>query len=148
MANGRKGAQIEEWLSIILALAATIFAPIAISLTHNWEPENKIFWTMPLWIGLFYLIFQMAFLLRLVSSSDRNVSQGVLDSVVAIFPLVAGLVLLALSIVDSQSFSFSSYQLNELAVLIIVGASEFLLTIWILFVLNRRTVTWGGGDAG
>ncbi len=90
----------------------------------------------------------MALLLRLVSASDRNISQGVLDSVVAIFPLVAGLVLLALNIVDTSGRPYSSYQLNELAVLIIVGASEFLLTIWILFVLNRRTVTWGGGDAG
>ena len=148
MANGRRGAQIEEWLSIILALSATIFGPLAIWLTGNWEPQNKIFWTLPLWIGLFYLIFQMALLLRLVSASDRNISQGVLDSVVAIFPLVAGLVLLALNIVDTSGRPYSSYQLNELAVLIIVGASEFLLTIWILFVLNRRTVTWGGGDAG
>jgi hypothetical protein len=33
-----------------------------------------------------------------------------------------------------------------LAVLIVAGASEFLLTIWIRFVLNRRTVSFGGGD--
>ena len=146
MANiGDRAARIEEWLSIILAVMATIGAPLFISFAQNWEPDHKIFWTLPLWVGLFYLIIQMALLLQ--SAASQVHALGVLDSVVAIFPLVAGLVLLALNIVDHQSFPLSNYQLNALAVLIIVGGSEFLLTIWIRFVVNRRTIGFGG-DAG
>ncbi len=143
MAGPTNRAQPEEWLSIILALSITIIAPVYISFVHNWEPEHKIFWTAPLWVGLFYLIFQMAFLLQ---SASQVRALGVLDSVVAIFPFVVGLVLLALNIVDHSQFSLSSYQLNVLAVLIIVGASEFLLTIWIRFVVNRRTIGMSDGN--
>lgn len=139
-AGERGGARPEEWFSIMMAVAATIGAPAFIAFTNkNWDPQHHIIWTIPLWIGLFYLIVQMLFLLQ--SAASQVQALGVLDSVVAIFPLVAGLVLLALNIVDSQSFHFSNYQLNCLAVLIIVGAAEFLLTIWIRFVVNRRTIS-------
>jgi hypothetical protein len=55
------------------------------------------------------------------------------------------LVVLVQTIINTN-FVLSSYQKNTLAVLIVAGASEFLLTIWIRFVLNRRTVSFGGGD--
>ena len=33
-----------------------------------------------------------------------------------------------------------------MAVLIVVSAAQFLLTIWIRFVINRRTIGLGGGN--
>ncbi len=136
-----------ELFSIIMAAAATFLVPAFIWIAGTWNPENKIFWTIPLWIGLFYLIIQMIILLL---SATQVRELGVVDSAVAILPLVAGLVTLALNIADHEKFPLSNYQLNVLAVLIIVGAAEFLLTIWIRFIVNRRTLGFagGGGDGG
>ena len=152
MANPADRAKPEEWFSIIGAVIAAVVAPLFIRYANwdpinhgglDWEPQNRILWTVPLWVGLFYLIIQMAFLLQ---SASQVRALGVLDSILAILPLISGLVLLALNIVDGKTFHFSSYQHNALAVLIVVGASEFLLTIWIRFVINRRTIGLGGGD--
>jgi hypothetical protein len=149
MADQAPRAMPEEWFSIIGSVAAAVVAPLFIRYANwdpanhgglDWEPQNHIFWTIPLWIGLFYLIIQMAFLLQ---SASQVRALGVLDSILAILPLVAGLVLLALNIVDSKTFHFSSYQHSALAVLIVVGGAEFLLTIWIRFVVNRRTIGMG-----
>jgi len=127
-----------------MAATATIGVPFFLWLAKNWDPVHKIFWTVPLWIGLFYLIIQMIILLL---SATQVRELGVVDSAVAIFPLVAGLVILALNIADHEKFALSNYQLNVLAVLIIVGAAEFLLTIWIRFIVNRRTMGFvPGGD--
>ncbi len=138
----------EELFSIAMAVFATIAAPLFIWFTGNeaWVDPQKtghLWWTVPVWIGLFYLIIQMIFLLQ---SASQIRALGVLDSVVAIFPLVAGLVLLALNVVDASKFHFTTYQHNSISVLIVVSAAEFLLTIWIRFVVNRRTIGLGGGN--
>lgn len=136
-----------ELFSIIMAAAATIGVPLFLWIAGSWNPDNKIYWTIPLWIGLFYLIIQMIILLL---SATQVRELGVVNSAVAILPLVAGLVTLTLDIADHAKFALSNYQLNVLAVLIIVGAAEFLLTIWIRFIVNRRTMGFvpgaGGGD--
>jgi hypothetical protein len=138
----------EELFSIAMAVLATIFGPLFIWFTGSdaWvDPQRTghLWWTVPVWIGLFYLIIQMVFLLQ---SASQIRALGVLDSVVSIFPLVAGLVLLALSVLDSSKFHFTNYQHNAISVLIVVSAAEFLLTIWIRFVVNRRTIGLGGGN--
>ena len=137
----------EELFSIAMAVVATIVAPLFIWFTGSeaWMDPNlsHLYWTVPVWIGLFYLIIQMIFLLQ---SASQIRALGVLDSIVSILPLVAGLVLLALNIVDASKFHFTKYQHNSIAVLIVVSAAEFLLTIWIRFVVNRRTLGIGGGN--
>ena len=101
-------------------------------------------WAVPVWIGFLYLIVQITFLLF---SASQVRALGVLDSVLAIAPVVAGLVILV-QIIISPTFKahISPFQLNSLAVLIVAGASEFLLTIWIRFVINRRTIGFGGDN--
>jgi hypothetical protein len=139
----RRSAQPEEWFSILLALVATVGASIFIGYNPDYKPATEagggVAWAVPVWIGFFYLIIQMTFLLF---SASQIRALGVLDSVLAIAPVVAGLVLLIQTII-SPTFHLSSYQLNSLAVLIVAGASEFLLTIWIRFVINRRTIGFG-----
>jgi hypothetical protein len=135
----------EEWFSILLALIATIGGSIFIGYDASYKPsEGGVAWAIPVWIGFLYLIVQMTFLLF---SASQVRALGVLDSVLAIAPVVAGLVILV-QIIISPTFkaNISSYQINTLAVLIVAGASEFLLTIWIRFVINRRTIGFGGGD--
>jgi hypothetical protein len=139
----RRSTNPEEWFSILLALMATIGGAIFIGYYPQYKPSTEagggVAWAVPVWIGFFYLIIQMTFLLF---SASQIRALGVLDSVLAISPVVAGLVLLIQAII-SPTFHLSSFQLNSLAVLIVAGASEFLLTIWIRFVLNRRTIGFG-----
>ncbi len=141
----RTSTNPEEWFSILLALAATIGGSIWIGYYPQYKPDESgggVAWAVPVWIGFFYLIIQMTFLLF---SASQIRALGVLDSVLAIAPVVAGLVILVQTII-TPTFHLSSYQLNSLAVLIVAGASEFLLTIWIRFVLNRRTVAFGSDN--
>ncbi|MFT4078928.1 hypothetical protein [Rhodomicrobium lacus] len=141
----RASTNPEEWFSILLALFATIGGAFFIGSYPDYTPGETggVAWAVPVWIGFFYLIIQMMFLLF---SASQIRALGVLDSVLAIAPVVAGVVILVQTII-SPTFKeqISAYQLNSLAVLIVAGASEFLLTIWIRFVLNRRTVSFGGG---
>ena len=87
-------------------------------------------------------IIQLALLL--VSSTQIRAT-GVLDSVLAIAPLVAGVVILVQLIIN-LNFQISNYQLNTLAVLIVAGGAEFLLTISIRFIVNRRTIGFGSDN--
>jgi hypothetical protein len=142
----RQSTNPEEWFSILLALIGTIAASIFIGYYPDYKPATQagggVEWAVPVWIGFLYLILQMTFLLF---SASQVRALGVLDSVLAIAPVVAGIVMLV-QIIISPTFkaNISTYQLNSLAVLIIAGASEFLLTIWIRFVINRRTIGFGG----
>jgi|GEM_PF-7067139 len=132
----------EEWFSILLALAATAVAMIFIGYYPNYVPnQGGVAWAVPVWIGFMYLIIQMTFLLF---SASQIRALGVLDSVLAIVPVVAGFVVLVELILGR--FEVSNYQKNTLAVVIVAGASEFLLTIWIRFVLNRRTIGFGSDN--
>jgi hypothetical protein len=138
-------AHPEEWLSIAGAIASTVFAVVFIGLNPSWEPEvNKGFWYAgAVWLGLIYLVVQIAFLLF---SASQVRALGVLDSVLSILPVIAGTVMIVEALLNSDRFHLSSYMANMLAVVIVTGASEFLLTIWIRFVINRRTIGFGGGD--
>jgi hypothetical protein len=142
-AQPRSSTHPEEWFSIILALIAAVGGWIYIGYFPNHEPERPIYWIIPVWFGLIYLIVQMAFLLM---SANQVRALGVLDSVISIVPLVVGLVMVALGILVPTKLPLSNYQLNTLAVLIVSGAAEFLLTIWIRFIVNRRTLGLGGGS--
>ncbi len=129
----------EEWFSILLAILATVAAMVFIGYFPHYQPDNGgVAWAVPVWLGFLYLIVQMTFLLF---SASQIRALGVLDSVLAIVPVVAGMVVLVELILGQVSLS--NYQKNTLAVVIIAGASEFLLTIWIRFVLNRRTIGFG-----
>jgi hypothetical protein len=52
--------------------------------------------------------------------------------------VVAGLVVVIEWLIGH--LPLSGFQLNALALLIATSLGEFLLTIWIRFVLNRRTI--------
>ena len=127
----------EEWFSILLALVATIGAAIFIGYYPHYTPAGVgggVNWALPVWIGFIYFIIQMTFL-AFSASQDRIL--GVLDSALAIAPVISGLVILQQSIMN-DTFELYSYQMNSLAVLIVTGTSEFLLTIWIRYLLNEN----------
>jgi hypothetical protein len=141
--RGRASTHPEEWFSILLAIVATAAAMLFIGYFPQYQPnDGGVAWAIPVWIGFIYLIVQLTFLLF---SASQIRALGVLDSVLAIVPVVAGLVVLV-QLIITPSFQLSNYQKNTLAVVIVAGASEFLLTIWIRFVLNRRTIGFGADN--
>jgi hypothetical protein len=132
----------EEWFSILLALIGTVAATLYIGYFPTYEPESGGYWVVPVWLGFLYLIIQLVFLLL---SANQVRALGVLDSILAIAPVVAGLVILVQTIIN-KGFHLSNYQLNTLAVLIVAGSAEFLLTIAIRFIVNRRTIGFGSDN--
>jgi hypothetical protein len=125
----------EEWFSILLALGATAGCVLFILIDPRFEPQAHFAWAFPGWLALSYLFVQVVFLL--VSASQIRVL-GVLDSIISIVPLVAGLVLVIEWMFGRAPLS--PFQLNLLVLLIATSLGEFLLTVWIRFVLNRRTI--------
>ena len=133
-------AHPEEAVSILVALGGTIGAGAIIWMAPSYQPASGIAWALPGWIAIAYLFFQILFLLVSVSQIR---ALGVIDSIVAILPLVAGLVLVAEWVLGRLPLSL--FQINALALTIATGLAEFLLTIWIRFVVNRRTIAIDGG---
>src|SRR6516165_12325966 len=121
-------------MSVGVALGSVVFFWIAPDLS----PTSHIAWAVPGWIAGAYLVVQMLFLL--VSATQIR-GLGVLDSVLSILPVVAGLVIMVEWILGDLPLSM--FQLNVLGLLVAASAAEFLLTIWIRFVINRRTIGFG-----
>jgi hypothetical protein len=128
-------AHPEEWISILMALGATIGSLAFFWLAPSFQPESHIAWAIPGWVAGAYLFTQILFLL--VSATQIR-TLGVLDTIVAILPVVAGLVMVAEWVLGHVPLS--AFQLNALGLVIATSLGEFLLTVWIRFVLNRRTI--------
>jgi hypothetical protein len=133
-ARHAKAAHIEEWLSILICLIGTAAATWFIWSAPVFEPESGTAWTIPVWLALAYVLVQLVCLL--VSATQIR-ALGVLDSMVSIVPVVAGAVTVVEWILGR--LHLSSFEMIALAALLVAGVAEFLLTIWIRFVVNRRT---------
>jgi uncharacterized membrane protein len=125
----------EEWLSMLMSLGATVLVMAFLWLAPSYQPTSGVVWSIPGWIGFIYLFVQM--LLLLVSATQIRVL-GVLDSIISIFPFVAALVTTIEWILGHLPLSL--FQLNALAIMLAASLGEFLLTIWVRFVVNRRTI--------
>ena len=131
----RPHAHPEEWLSIIFALGGALLATAFFWGVPQFEPQGGLAWTVPGWVAFTYLFFQMLFLL--VSATQIR-ALGVLDSIVSIVPFVAGLVTATEWLMGH--LSLSTFQINALATMLAAGLGEFPLTVWVRFVVNRRTI--------
>jgi hypothetical protein len=137
-------AHPEEWFSIITALAVTIVATFVLWRWPDYQPETSgVAWTIPVWVAFLYVLGQMGLLL--VSATQIRVV-GVLDSIVAVAPFITGVV--ALVEAGLGHLVFSEFQWITLISLLVAGLSEFLLTLWIRFVINRRTIAFESGGMG
>jgi hypothetical protein len=121
-----------------MAIGAAVGSVGFVWIAPEFSPASHIAWAIPGWIAGAYLVVQMLFLL--VSATQIR-ALGVLDSVLAILPVVAGFVMLLEWILGHLVLSL--FQLNVLGLLIVASVAEFLLTIWIRFVVNRRTIGFG-----
>ena len=130
-------AHPEESFSILMAIVAAVGATAFFWLNPGYEPASHIAWAVPGWLAGAYLFLQIFFLL--VSATQIR-ALGVFDSIIAIVPVVGGLVMIVEWLLGH--LPLSGFQLNALALLIATSLSEFLLTVWIRFVINRRTIAF------
>ena len=128
-------AHTEEWFSILLSLAGTAVAIGVIWEAPAYEPANGLVWALPVWAAFLYVL--IGIVLLLVSATQIRVL-GLLDSVLAVLPIIAGAVTGVEWLLGH--LPLSAFQAMTLLALLVAGTSEFLLTLWIRFVLNRRTV--------
>ena len=144
MATDRKKTlwpSAEVW-SIALALALSALAVLFFKFLPNYTPEHNSLRGLPGWVALGYITLQLWMLL---DSALRIRPTSILDAVLAIAPVVTGIVCFVLWLVDY--FHLSLFQINALAMLTATGIVEFTSTLWVRNVVLQRGVAVlpGGG---
>jgi hypothetical protein len=127
----RRSFSSETW-SIILALGITVFA-VGIFLIPNYTPSSNAIRGLPGWIALAYITAQLWMLL---DSALRIRPTSILDAVLAIVPVIAGIVCAVLWMVGFLHLSL--FQINALAMLTATGIVEFVSTLWVRNVVLQR----------
>jgi hypothetical protein len=127
----RRHFSSETW-SIILALGITVFA-VAIFLIPDYTPTSNAIRGLPGWIALAYITAQLWMLL---DSALRIRPTSILDAVLAIVPVIAGIVCAVLWMVGFLHLSL--FQINALTMLTATGIVEFVSTLWVRNVVLQR----------
>lgn len=133
--SGQRGLSA-EMSSIILALTVSALAFIFFKYFPNYSPEHNWIRGLPGWLALGYITVQLWMLL---DSALRIRPTSMIDAVLAIAPVVTGIVCGVLWIVDYLHLSL--FQLNALAMLITTGIVEFVSTLWVRNVVLQRGVS-------
>ena len=125
-----------EMSSILLALFVSAAAFVFFKYIPNSTPEQNWIRSLPGWLSLGYITVQLWMLL---DSALRVRPTSVIDAVLAIAPVVTGIVCGVLWMVDYLHLSL--FQLNALAMLITTGVVEFVSTLWVRNVVLQRGVS-------
>jgi hypothetical protein len=142
MASPRSALSAEVW-SIILALGASLFAFVFLKFFPDYSPEQNWVRGLPGWLALGYITIQLWMLL---DSALRIRPTSVIDAVLAIAPVVTGIVCFVLWSVSFLHLSL--FQVNALAMLTVTGVVEFVTTLWVRNVVLQRGVSVLPGTAG
>ena len=132
---GRNWPSAELW-SIILALVTSVLAFVFFRYFPDYTPEHNWVRGMPGWLALGYITVQLWMLL---DSALRIRPTSVIDAVLAIAPVVTGIVCAVLWLVGFLHLSL--FQLNALAMLTVTGIVEFVSTLWVRNVVLQRGVS-------
>ena len=125
-----------ELSSIILALVTSVLAFVFFRFFPDYSPEHNWIRGLPGWLALGYITIQLWMLL---DSALRIRPTSVIDAVLAIAPVVTGIVCAVLWMVDYLHLSL--FQLNALAMLTVTGVVEFVSTLWVRNVVLQRGVS-------
>jgi hypothetical protein len=125
-----------EMSSILLSLAVSAAAFVFFKYVPNYSPQQDWVRGLPGWLSLGYITVQLWMLL---DSALRVRPTSVIDAVLAIAPVVTGIVCGVLWMVDYLHLSW--FQINALAMLIITGVVEFVSTLWVRNVVLQRGVS-------
>ena len=125
-----------EMASIILTLSVSVLAFLFFKYMPNYTPNETWIWSLPGWLSLGYITIQLWLLL---DTALRVRAAGVIGAVLAIAPVMTGIVIGVLWVIDY--LQLSGFQLNALALLIATGIVEFVSTLWVRHVLLQRGMT-------
>ncbi len=127
-----------EMSSILLALAAAVISFVFFKYFPEYAPDQNQNWIrgLPGWLALGYITIQLWMLL---DSALRIRPTSIIDAVVAIAPVVSGIVCAVLWMVGYLHLSL--FQLNALAMLMTTGFVEFVSTLWVRNVVLQRGVS-------
>ncbi len=131
-----------EMGSILLALVISVLAVI-IFLIPSYTPTHDSIRGLPGWFALGYITVQLWLLL---DSALRVRPTSILDAVLAIVPVITGIVCAVLWLVGFLHLSL--FQLNALAMLTITGLVEFVSTLWVRNVVLQRGLSVLPGSPG
>jgi hypothetical protein len=132
--------RLEALASIGLAVLLTIGGGIFFFKFGAWEPATNLWYYLLAWLVLGYLAVQ---LISLLSSAIDSSSIGFGDSVASIMPAVLGAVVGVESL--QGIIQLSTFSKNALMLMICTSALESLITLWVRFTVNRRTVSLDAG---
>jgi hypothetical protein len=130
-----------ETVSIILTLSVSVVAFLFFKYMPSYTPDQNWIWSLPGWFSLGYITIQLWLLL---DTALRVRAAGVIGAVLAIAPVMTGIVIGVLWIIGY--LSLSGFQINALAMLIATGIVEFVSTLWVRHVLLQRGMTMVDGD--
>jgi hypothetical protein len=125
-----------ETSSIILSLGISILAFAFFKFVPDYTPDRNSIRGLPGWIALGYITIQLWMLL---DSALRVRPNSIMDAVLAIAPVVTGIVCGVLWLVGYLQLSL--FQLNALAMLTVTGVVEFVSTLWVRNVVLQRGVS-------
>jgi hypothetical protein len=132
-----------EMASIILTLSVSVLAFVFFKYFPDFMPgpgQNWV-WAVPGWLSLGYITIQLWLLL---DTALRVRAAGVIGAVLAIAPVMTGIIIGVLWIINY--LSLSPFQLNALVMMIATGVVEFVSTLWVRHVLLQRGMTVLPGD--
>ena len=136
----RNERQLETMASIGLALLLAVAGGIFFFKFGTWEPnETSKFWYYGLaWVVLIYLALQ---LIALLSTAIDSQSIGFGDTICSILPALVGALLFFEYL--QGIIKLSTFSQNALLLMIGTSALDSLITLWVRFTVNRRTIGLG-----
>ncbi len=133
--------RLEAFASIGLAILLTIGGGIFFFKFGGWEPTTNVWYYVLAWLVLGYLAMQ---LIALLSTAIDSRSIGFGDSVCSILPAIVGAVVGVEAL--QGIIHLSTFSQNALMLMICTSALEALITLWVRFTVNRRTVSLDSGN--
>jgi hypothetical protein len=126
---------LEEWISIITSAVLSLGAIWFFFKMPNWTPAGTFFHYMLAWLVLGYLAIQLVVLL---STAIDSRSIGFLDSLMSLAPVVIGAIIGVNAL--QGIVKLSTFQEHALLLMIGTCLLEALITLWVRFTVNQRTI--------
>jgi hypothetical protein len=118
-----------------MALGVSAAAFVFFKLFPDNTPPQAWMYAIPGWLSLTYITLQ---LWTLLDSALRVRPTSILDAILAIAPVVTGIVCFVLLAVGYLQLSW--FQIDALAMLAATGVVEFVSTLWVRNVVLQRGV--------
>ena len=135
--------RFEAFASIGMALVLALAGGLFFFKWGDWEPgegNSKLWYYLLAWFVLGYLAIQ---LIALLSTAIDSRSIGFGDTICSILPAIVGAVVGVEAL--QGIIHLSTFSQNALLLMICTSALEALITLWVRFTVNRKTI---GFDTG